>query len=163
MTELTWLISYLSYGRFGVILKTNTIKKLALAVTVFVPQSKEVSMCQNFLSVIERQLFFVTIFFVAFTLALVAFTQNSKEPKTREKFSKCPVISRVRSLLSPYNILQFCYGLSSVTRSPCFISVIYFLVVIFFLYFFLCSRAHSQLKTMSEPLLVRPSVRKVVF
>ena len=45
MTELTWLISYLSYGRFGVILKTNTIKKLALAVTLFVPQSKEVSMC----------------------------------------------------------------------------------------------------------------------
>ena len=46
MTELTWLISYLSYGRFGVILKMDTLKKkLALAVTLFVPQSKEVSMC----------------------------------------------------------------------------------------------------------------------
>ena len=75
MTERTWLISYLSYGRFGVILKMNTIKKTRPHLKV-----KKYRSARIFLSVIEKIVILCHDIFVAFVLALVAFTQNLKEP-----------------------------------------------------------------------------------
>ena len=63
MTERTRLTSYLLYGLFSALLKMNTIKTtegsnfphpLARATASFVAHTKEVSVCQFFLQVIEN-------------------------------------------------------------------------------------------------------------
>ena len=79
MTELTWLINYLVYVLFGAILKKNTNKNLVLARCGSFRRSKKDQYARIFLSVYEKRvLFFLSVFFVVFALALVAFTHNSK-------------------------------------------------------------------------------------
>ena len=56
---------------------------------LFVAHTKEASVCQFFFSVIENivVLIVVNIVVIVFAHALVAFTYNSKESSSREKFS----------------------------------------------------------------------------
>ena len=76
MTELTWLINYLVYVLFGAILKKNTNKKLVLAAALSVAQ-RSIGIHVFFFQFMKGELYFLSVFFVVFALALVAFTHNS--------------------------------------------------------------------------------------
>ena len=58
-----------------------------LAVPPFVAHTKEVSVCYYFCFSYGKDSYILSVFFVVFALALVAFIQKSKEPSSREKFS----------------------------------------------------------------------------
>ena len=76
MTELTWLINYLVYVLFGAILKKNTNKKLVLAAALSVAQ-RSIGIHVFFFQFMKGELYFLSVFFVVFAVAFVAFTHNS--------------------------------------------------------------------------------------
>ena len=93
MNEWTRLISYLLYGLFSAILEKNTIKKLevifhirllALRLSLSLILKKYLYVCFSFSY--WKYSCTLSIFFVVFAHVVVAFTHNSNEPSSREKF-----------------------------------------------------------------------------